>query len=167
MKFRTILLGTTTMLASLALAVAVTFNDTRGSGRAADGDGVLASFEFEAHQALKGDNSKQYGRFRLEERLGEKSNISLRLASVTAMSENLGTATFFGPGVYRVASPSGVHEYKGSIYVSATSNGHPDENAAPDTLTATFTPTNPDGESFSFSGSVTKGDIAVATTQSY
>ena len=167
MKLRNIITLAAVLLAATALATLTTFNEAVGSGKAVNGDGKIASFVFDAHSARRGDKSRLSGKFNFEERTGDHAGLTVRLPAIQSLTVNQNVATFSGPGVYRTIDGQTVHEYKGTVTVVATSNGHPDEDAAPDTMSVTFTPANADGQSFSFTGNLTKGDTTVSTTQSY
>jgi hypothetical protein len=71
-----------------------------------------------------------------------------------------------GPATLRVASTTGVQTYPGTATANLVSNRHPDEDGNPDTLEVQFVPTDA-GPNFTFSGTVTAGDIRISQTDSY
>jgi hypothetical protein len=153
---------------AFAAATVITTSNAHGEGRAVDGDGHRATFHFDTTRVAHNDHAAIRGSFQFTAQ-GATDSDSMRvsLEHVTHMSVVDNVATFGGDGSLRVQHGHDVHTYRGSVSVVATSNTHPGEGGSPDTIAVNFLPAVQTDPSFSFTGNVTAGDIAVTTTLSY
>ena len=168
MKFRNTLVCLATCAFAIASASVITTNLVHGIGRAADASGNRAQFALDAGQISHNSDMRVTGDIQFEmPGATAVGNTFVTMPRATAMSVLENVATFSGPGVLRVVMHGSTAQYRGTVTVVATSNRHPDEAGSPDTLSVSFAPTNAGDPTFSYTGDLTSGDIAVSTTVSY
>jgi len=166
MNVRRLLVCFVLALAALAAATVITTSNAHGEGRAVNGDGHFGEFHFDVTKVSHNDHSEMRGSFNFAMTTGDGS-VRVGIAHLEHMDVTDNVATFSGPGVLRVQRHDGVHEFRGSVAVIATSNRHPNEIGDPDSISVRFVPAVQSDPTFSFDGHVTAGDIAVTTTKSY
>lgn len=166
MNYRRLLVFFVLALAALAAATVITTSNAHGAGRAVNHDGHFGEFHFDATKVSHNDHSEVRGSFSFGMVTGDGS-VRVTVLHVDHMGVTENVATFSGQGVYRVQTHDGVHEFHGAVTVIATSNRHLNEAGDPDSLSVRFVPAVQTDPSFAFDGTVTAGDIAVTTTNSY
>jgi len=168
MKVRNLLVCLATCLFAIASASVITTNLVHGIGRTSDANGNRAQFSLDAGQITHNNDMRVSGDIQFEmPGPTATGNTFVTMPRATAVSVVENVATFSGPGVLRVVTHSSTAQYRGTVTVVATSNRHPDEAGLPDNLSVSFAPANSGDPTFSYTGDLTSGDIAVSTTLSY
>jgi hypothetical protein len=165
-KARNLAICVFSILCALAAATVIITSNVHGEGRAVNGDGRVGYFFMDVTKVSHNDNSSVRGSFRFNSAVESRSvAISMPLPDEAAFNENV--SNFAGPAVLRIQVGTEVHEYRGRVHVTATSNRHLNEAGDPDAIEVNFLPAVQDNPQFHFAGHLTGGDIAVTTTRSY
>jgi len=168
MKLRNILVCLLIGIFAIASATVIVTSNAHGVGRAVNADGHNASFTFDATKVTHNTELSVRGTFTFTVPGATSTDSTVvYLSPVQHMDFATNTAGFGGDGILRIQHGTSLHYYHGSVRVYATSNRHPGEAGDPDTIAVFFVPAVQTDPTFSFSGHVTDGDIAITTTNSY
>lgn len=152
--------------AAMALASVMTTYSLVGQGKAVDPNGRIGEFSVEAAKIVHRGDIQKRGFYEFATRV-ENHQIRIRMETLEEMSVVQNRGQIVGPGVMRVQTGTNVRYTRGRAYFIGVSNRHPGETGERDRIAVHFVPLSNSDANFHYEGTVSDGDVGVATTESY
>ncbi len=165
MFVRKLMIVSSVVLASVALAQNAGVAGAKGRGVAANGDGLKGAFNFEVKKAVRPNGSSEVGgKFVWEARIpATNTSVRIEMPKCREFAKNENVAEFGGPAVMVVKRNGESKRFEGPLNVRVVDNRPP--NAPPnsdarDRIRLGFRAANSD-LTYQFEGLVREGDIEV------